>query len=355
MAGLDRADRAERAHFGHAPGVADFDAVVVLEGADHVGRAGRAANDDELQRREPLALFAHVMQQPEPDGRHGRRHCHLFRFEKVVDRAAVELRPRHHHARPAHWTGERQAPGIGVEHRHDRQHRVVGVQRQRLGAGRHHRMEDVRAMRVEDALRVAGGPRSVAEAGRGALVELLPAKVAVGLGEPVLIGDRVLEPSRRHVGGVGQHDIALDRRQFVGDRLEQRHEGEVGHHEPVLGVIHDPGDLLREKARVDGVIDRANPCDPVPGLEVTETVPCKGRDPVAEPDPVALEPFGHFQRPLANCAIVGAVHRALDHARCDFLGRKLDRREIDDLVHEQGPFLHASQHVGPPDRVSAAA
>src|SRR5208337_5621411 len=64
LAGLERADRAERTHFGHAPGVAHFDAVVFLKSADHLGRTGRAADDDELERREFLALLAQVMQQP---------------------------------------------------------------------------------------------------------------------------------------------------------------------------------------------------------------------------------------------------------------------------------------------------
>ena len=99
-------------------------------------------------------------------------------------------------------------------------------------------------MRIEHALGIAGRARGVAEAGGGAFVELLPAEIAVDLGDPVLVGDGVLELRRRHVRGVGQDDVALDGRQLVGDRLEQRHEGEVGQHDPIFGVIDDPGDLL---------------------------------------------------------------------------------------------------------------
>ena len=347
-AGLERADRAERTHFGHAPAVAHFDAVVFLKSADHLGRTGRAADDDELERREFLALLAQVMQQPQPDGRDGGGHRHLFCLQKVADRGAVELRPRHHHPRPADKAREREAPGIRVEHRHDRQNRVVGLQHQGFGAGRHQRMQGVRAMRIEHALRVAGGAGGVAEPGGGALVELLPAEVAVDLADPLLIWNGVLELGCRHVGGVCQDDVALDGRQMVGDRFEQRHEGEIDHHEPVFRVIDDPGDLLREKTRVDGMIDCPDARDAVPGLEVAEAVPGKRRDPVAEPDPVAFEALGHFESPAADLAIVRPMHRALDHARCDFLGRKLDRGEVDDLVHEQGPFLHASEHIGPP-------
>ena len=203
-------------------------------------------------------------------------------------------------------------------------------------------------MRIEHALRVAGGARGVAEARGGALVELLPAEILVDLVQPLLVGDGVLQLRRRHVRGVGEDNVALDRRQMLCDRLEERHEREVGHHDPVLGVIYDPGDLLREQARIDRVINRADPGDAVPGLEMAEAVPGKRRDPVAEPDPVAFEALGDFQRPLADLAIVRPVHGALDHARGDFPGRKLDRGEIDDLVHEQGPFLHTSEHRAPP-------
>ena len=171
-----------------------------------------------------------------------------------------------------------------MEHRHDRQHRIRDVGGQAFGRGRHHRMQDVRAMRVEHALGIAGGARGVAEPGGGALVELLPAEIVVDLADPVLVGDGVLEPGRRHVRGVGQDDVALDRRQMVGDRLEQRHEGEVGHHDPVLGVIDDPGDLLGKQARIDGVVDRADAGDAVPGLEMAVAVPGERRDPVAELD-----------------------------------------------------------------------
>ena len=39
----------------------------------------------------------------------------------------------------------------------------------------------VGAVRVDDALRLAGGAGGVAHAGRGVLVELLPGEIAVGL------------------------------------------------------------------------------------------------------------------------------------------------------------------------------
>ena len=113
-------------------------------------------------------------------------------------------------------------------------------------------------------------------------------------------GDRVLQRRVRHMRGVGEHDVALDRRQPVGELFQQRHEGEIGHHHAILGVIDDPCDLVGEQARVDGVIDRADPHDAVPGFDMAEGVPGERRDPVAEAYAVALQPLRDFQR--AVCA-----------------------------------------------------
>ena len=169
------------------------------------------------------------------------------------------------------------------------------------------------------------------------------------------VGDGVLELRRRHVGRVGQDDVALDARQMVGDRLQQRHEGQIGHDDPVFGVVDDPGDLLRKQARIDGVVDRAEAGDAVPGLEVPITVPGQRRDAIAELDPVALEPLGDLQRPFPDLRVIGAVDRAFDRPRHDFLVRKLDRGEVDDLVHQQRPFLHPSKHLPVLPHVNGAA
>ena len=149
-------------------------------------------------------------------------------------------------------------------------------------------VNDVGAVRIQHALRIARGARGVAHRGRGIFVEILPLELAVGLRDPVLIGDRVLQRGLRHVRLVGQHDVALDARQLVGDLLQHRHEGDVGHHHAVFGVVDDPGDLLREQPRIDGMADRADAHDAVPAFEMAPGVPGDGGDAVAELDAVAL-------------------------------------------------------------------
>jgi hypothetical protein len=146
------------------------------------------------------------------------------------------------------------------------------------------------------------------------------------------------------VGGIGQHDVALDGRQPLLQPLHQRHEGEVEEEQPVLGVVDDVDDLLVEEPRVDRVIDRADAGDAVPGLEMPPGVPGERRDAVAEPEAVPGQALRHLQGARADLAIAGAMDRALDRARHDWPRRMLRRGVVDDAVDEQGPVLHEALH-----------
>jgi hypothetical protein len=111
-------------------------------------------------------------------------------------------------------------------------------------------MDDVGAVRIQHALGITRRARGVAHRGGGVLVECPPFEVTVALGDPVLVRNRALQRGLRHVRSVGQDHIALDAREFRGDLLQHWHEGEVGDDDAILGVIDDPGDLLRKQPRV---------------------------------------------------------------------------------------------------------
>ena len=59
---LHGAERAERAHLGHAPGVDHLDAVVVLELLRHRARRRRAADHDALEVRQRAGGLLQVLQ-----------------------------------------------------------------------------------------------------------------------------------------------------------------------------------------------------------------------------------------------------------------------------------------------------
>src|SRR5437667_3825969 len=149
---------------------------------------------------------------------------------------------------------------------------------------------------------------------------------------------------------VGEHDIAFHARQLVGDLFQDRHEGDVGHHHAILRVVDDPGDLVREQPRIDGMADRADSHDAVPGLEMAPGVPGDGSDAVAELDAVAVEPLRDFQCAIADFPVVGAMDRAFDRPRHDLLRAMNERGMLDNPVTQQRPILHQTKHTKFPPR-----
>ena len=238
----------------------------------------------------------HVVEQHQPHRRDAGGVGHLLGVKQFVDRGAVELGAGHHQLGAHRGRRERDAPAVGVEQWNHRQHCIGGVGAEQVAGIGHQRVQHVGAMRIQHAFRIARGAGGVAHRGCGILVKVLPLELAVGFRDPVLIGDRVLQRGLRHMRLVGEHDVALDARQLVGDLFQDRHEGDVGHHHAVLRMIDDPGDLVGEQPRIDGVADRADSHDAVPGFEMAPGVPGDGGDAVAELDAVAIEPLRYFQR-----------------------------------------------------------
>ena len=205
-------------------------------------------------------------------------------------------------------------------------------------------MQNVGAVRIEHALGIAGGAGGVAHAGGGALVERLPFEIAVDFADPVFIGDGVLERGLGHMRDVGQDHVTLDSRELVGDFFQQRHECQVRHHDAVGGVVDDPDNLIGEQPRIDRVIDRADPHDAVPGLEMPPGIPGQRRHPVAELDAVFVQPLRHLQGAGAELLVIGFDDRAFDRAGDDFTIAVKRRGMIDDAVAQQRPVLHEPKH-----------
>ncbi|MEY9315059.1 hypothetical protein ABIF29_001858 [Bradyrhizobium elkanii] len=207
-------------------------------------------------------------------------------------------------------------------------------------------------MRIKYTLGIARRAGGVAHRRRGVLVEGLPLELAVGCRDPVLIGDRVLQRGLRHVRLVGQHHVALDARQLACDLLQHRNEGEVGDDDAVLGVVDDPGDLLRKQARIDRMADRADPHDAVPDLEVAPGVPGDGGDAVAEVDAVAFQALRDLQCAGMDLGVGGAMNGAFDRPRHDFLRAVIFGGVLNNLVTQQRPILHQTKHTQIPPRSS---
>ena len=126
-----------------------------------------------LQVAEVGAGALDMLDHAQPDGRHAGRMGDLLVAEQVAHllRAVIG---RQHQLAAGHRRRPRQAPGVGVEHRHDRQRHRARRQVEAVGRDLGQGVEHGRAMLVEHALGIAGRAAGVAQAARVALVALDP-------------------------------------------------------------------------------------------------------------------------------------------------------------------------------------
>ena len=215
----------------------------------------------------------------------------------VDDRGQVvphEEHLRHDHVGAGHPGAVGGAPRHGVEHGDDDQD-AVGL-RHADGGGRllGHGVQPGGAVRVHDALGVAGGAARVAHGRGGALVEHGPVEAGLLGGQQPLVGEGL--PEGRGVALAG-HDDGLDGLQLVLDGGQQRDQRGVHDDEAVLGVVDDVGQLIGGEPDVERVQDRPHGGDGEVGLEVALVVPGEGADPVPRLDPQAGEGGGQLLGP----------------------------------------------------------
>ena len=161
---LERAQRAERTHFGHAPGVKHLDAIVVPERIDHGRRAGRAANHGTAQGRKFQAGRLEVAEQHLPHRRHTRRVRDFFRLDQLIHRLAVQRRARKHQLGAGQRRGVWNAPCVDMKHRHHGQDGIARRHAHDIRQGRRVRVQDGRTVAVQRGLGVACGAAGVAHA-----------------------------------------------------------------------------------------------------------------------------------------------------------------------------------------------
>ena len=151
---LQRGDGADRAHLGHAPGVAHANAHVD-ERLDHRARHRRAAAHHALQVGQLQIAGGHMVEQHQPHRRHAGGVRDLLGVEEFVDRSAVELGARHHELGAHRRRGECDAPAVGMEQRHHRQHCLGGAGAESVDIVGHQPVQHVGAVRIQHALRIA--------------------------------------------------------------------------------------------------------------------------------------------------------------------------------------------------------
>ena len=134
LAGGRRRDRPDGAHLGHPPAVDDMEAVPIAGTPSIIARGGAEPPTSivrSAERSQPPGLASSACEDPQPDRRDpgGERDPLATRTRRAGSpgRGAGPGRP----ARADEGAAEREAPGVRVEHRHDREDGVALVHRER--------------------------------------------------------------------------------------------------------------------------------------------------------------------------------------------------------------------------------
>ena len=206
------------------------------------------------------------------------------------------------------------------------------------------------AVAVDDALGVPGRAARVAHRRGVALVHLGPLELLGLPGQQVLVEQDLLAGGAQRVevgrGGVRPGDQHVGHggevRQLCG---QQRHQRVVDDDHPVLGVVGDVDQLLREEPDVEGVEHRTHRRHREVGLEVLDVVPLEGRDPLVAGDAEAAQSVGQ----LGGTATQLGVRPGADAVggRGHDLGVGVDRRAV---LHQRADgelgVLHGALHGG---------
>ena len=256
---LQRAERADRRHLGHAPGVHDLDVVAVLELLDHRARAGGSRRSPPAQIGKLLAGLLQMLQQHQPDRRHGGGEGHPLACR------AAHRSTRRRACGPGMTS---LAPTIGAPERKPQALAwnigTTGISRSRADSPiMSGNARSWRAARWSDGCRATPfGGRSCRRCStcRRQCSHRTSRQAKSSSSSPAILRKATTSGGRlRHVRRVGQHDHLLHR--FSSPRQSSRAIGmnvRSTKSSLVFGIVDDPGDLLGKEARVQRVIDAAD-------------------------------------------------------------------------------------------------
>ena len=231
-----------------------------------------------------------------------------------------------------------------MEHGHHRQDGVAGAYAQDICAHGHQGVQEVRPVGIEHALGIARCARGIAEPCRRILVKASPDAVLGGFLHQGLIAKGALD-LMGHMVLAGEDDDVLDRRNLAADLVEDWQKGHVREEDLILRMVDDVDQLLGEQARVQGMADRANAHNAVPGFDMAGGVPGQGGDPVALHDAQGLQHIGDPLGALVHFAIGGADNGALHRSGDDLTVAMPGGGVVQDTIHGQRPVLHPALHL----------
>ena len=193
-------------------------------------------------------------------------------------------------------------------------------------------------MRVDNALRMAGGPGRVTHAERIGLRELGPRLDRARRLEQRLV---LRQPIGHHgLGGVPHDHDVFHARDLVADAGEHRIDARVGEDHRVARVIDDVGQILRGEPEVQrvqhGARERGRPVD----LEMAVTVPRERRHAVAFFHSEIAEEPGQAHRALGEVGVGVPEERASRHPRRQRLLREQAAAPLEEMRQRERSIHH---------------
>jgi len=111
----------------------------------------------------------------------------MFLFKQIQDAFRIDVGSRQDEPRAGHDTGEGDSPGIGVEHRSDRQNAVVVADGKGIRHRFRERVQHQRAMRIDHPFRRSCGAGSEAHYRAVVFIQIGISKIVTSLGEQLLV------------------------------------------------------------------------------------------------------------------------------------------------------------------------
>src|SRR5271170_8456565 len=152
--------------------------------------SGASAYDAHGRRKFPAPRIS--LQRGEyakPNSGYAARESDVFLLDQVEDVFGVHVGTRKNEFCANHNAGVREAPGIGMKHRCDREHRVVVADRKGIGHGTSEGVQNQSAVGVDHSFGESGGAGGEAHRGAIVFVEFWILEVVGGAGQEVLVAE----------------------------------------------------------------------------------------------------------------------------------------------------------------------
>ena len=176
---LKAGNGAERREFGHTPRMFHRNIIIALKFFKHDARHGRAANRHIIEHGQFQIIGFQMLQQHQPNGRHGGGKGHFFIGQKLVNALAIHIRAGIDDFRTGCRRAQSKTPRIGVKHRHDGHNAVGAFQPHDIARIADKSVQHIGAVSIANALRIACCAGSTANAAGSALIDLDPIEIAV--------------------------------------------------------------------------------------------------------------------------------------------------------------------------------